>query len=204
ALEYSNNKVYMAIGSTVQVFNVTTPTAPSLGTPISLSGTANKLALNSNFLFVADSDDAGELVRINLSTLAQVKYNASGNEDGTAVFVSGGNVYLGRTSQSNPDLLVLDASGASISLLGSKNLNHQNNSNVVDIVVAGQFAFIASGSANKELEVYDVSAPASITQKCTSPSVNPTNVGFGLTFFENYVYMAMRANSELAIFADHP
>ncbi len=206
AIEYLNNKIYLVINNTIQVVDVTDPAAPGVPVAIAFSGgvDVHKLAVNSSYLFATTSDNSGELIRINLSNFAsQTKYDAPGNDDGTAIFVSGGTAYLGR-SQNTQDLMVLDVSGVTITSLGSKDLNHQNNSYVVDIVVNGPFAFVASTSANKELQVYNISNPANIIQKCLSPEANPTNIGFGMTVFENYVYMAMRSNSELSVFADHP
>lgn len=205
AIEYVNNTVFLAINNTIQAINVTTPATPTVSSVISLSNgvNVNKLALNNSYLFAATSDNNAELVRILLSNYAtRTSYNAPGNEDGTAVYVTGGTAYLGRT-QNNQDLDVVDVSSGSLTSLGLKNMNHQNNSDVVDIVVTANFAFVASTSANKELQVYNVSNPSNIIQKCLNPAANPTNIGFGMTVFENYVYMAMRSNSELAVFADH-
>ncbi len=205
AMEYINNTIYLAIDNTIQVINVITPTAPSISSVITLSNniSVNKLAINGNYLFAATSDNNAELVRISLANYAtRASYNAPGNEDGTAVYVTGGTAYLGRT-QNTRDLDVVDVSGATLSSLGSKNLNHQNNSSVVEILVSGPLAFVASGDSNREFEVYDISNPNTIVAKCIDGLDNPPNIGFGMTYFDNYVFMAMRSNSELSIFADH-
>ncbi len=205
SIEYFNNKIYMSIGNTIQVINVSNPAVLPTPTVISFNNsvTVNKIALNDDYLFAATSDNNAELVRISLANYSSTtSFNAPGNDDGTAVYVTGGTAYLGRV-QNSSDLMVIDASGASLTSLGSKDLNHQNNSNVVDLAISGRLLFVASNSSNKELQVFDISNPANITLKCQNNAVNPTNVGYGLTFFENYVYMAMRSNSELAIFADH-
>jgi hypothetical protein len=63
---------------------------------------------------------------------------------------------------------------------------------------------VASTDSNQEFEVYDVTDPTTVVKKCLSPSVNPPNIGFGMDYFDNYIYLAMRSNDELQIYTDHP
>ncbi len=203
-VKYFDGKVYVAFGNTVQVFNASNLTlAPTV---ITLNGQANKLSFNSDNLFVATADAAGELIRISLSDFSnRTKYNADGtNQPGTTVAAYGSTLYLGRAMHANdkPNFIILKLAGSTFSEIAKNDLNHGNNTQIVDLLVVGNLAFVSSTDSNAEFEVYDISVPASPVKKCIN-GFNPPSIAYGLDYFNNFVYAAMRSNNELQIFADH-
>lgn len=203
-LDIFNGKLYVAIGSDIKVYTLTSPTAPVLQTTYTLGGTVNKIAFNSaNNLFAAVSDSAGELVKVVLSSGTITKFNISGNQAGSSVSVLGTRIYLGTSSGVNENnFYIVDDTSSGLTLMSSNNLPHQNNKRVLDNIVLGKYLFALVEAANQEFQVYDISDINNFAAKCTN-HFNPTNIGTGFDYFEGYVYSAMEDNNELQIFSDH-
>lgn len=198
---YYNGFIYLASGNSLHKVTISDPANPT-AVSVNLSASINKLFGADGNIFVASSDNNAELKVVDASTLAALgSFDATGNTDGTAVYVAGGKAYLGREqSNSNPDLHVLDISSvASISQLGSKNLNHTAQSEIVDIVTVGNLAFI--GSTKEEFEVWQVADPTNIYKLC-EPTNTVAQQAAGLDYVDNVVYGAIRSNQAVRRYID--
>ncbi len=129
-----------------------------------LAGTPTNIVVSGNFAYVSSSDNGQELQIVNIATPASPTlagtYNAPGNADALGVFASGSTVYLVRASSADNELLIINAAIPSApNLVGSRDLGNQGN----EIVVAGNFAYVASSDNNQELQVLNITNPASPT-----------------------------------------
>ncbi len=204
---YFDDKVYFVSGNTIAVLNVNNLSTPPV--TFTLDGQINKIYVTQNYIYAATADKNGEITRISTSNYAsKLKLNLNGNGNNTpaatSVYVVGNRLYIGMetSNQNQQNFQIYDDSGNGFTLVAANDLNYQNGSTIPDIVVVGKLAFVVSTSANDEFEVYDITTPAAPLKKCSNNN-NPTNIGFGLDYFENYIYLAMRSNNELQIFADH-
>jgi type II secretory pathway pseudopilin PulG len=201
---YNQNKLYVGIGSDLRIYNAATPTAPTLLSSLNIGGDVNKISLNSTNLYLATGDNLGELTRVNIANNAVTKYNLNGNaanKPGTSIHVLGNRIYLGiQSGQNENNFFIIDDTAGGWAQVAAHNLPHQNNKKIFDHLVLGNFLFVLVQEASKEFQIYDISDVNNFVDKCTS--TNPTNVGYGLDLFENFVYLSMRANSELQIYSD--
>lgn len=201
---YFGNRLYVAIGNQVKIYNVSDPAIPALMNTWTFGGNVSKISFNANYLYAATADNMGELSRANLSTGVITKYNLNGNaanQAGSSIQVLGGRIYIGIQSGQNSDnFYIIDESGTGFTLVASHNLPHQNNKKILDHLVVDNFLFALVEAANKEFQVYDITNPLAFDDRCVS--TNPTNVGNGLDYFENFVYISMRSQNELQIYTE--
>ncbi|HOZ36406.1 MAG TPA: hypothetical protein PLR18_01070 [bacterium] len=147
------------------VIDIHDPANPVVVGSLSLVGGPTNIFVSGGYAYVSSDDNNGELKIINIAnssapTLAGT-YNAPGNGGGNGIYVVGNTAYLGRTnSGSNPGFLIIDATNpASPTLLGSMNLGKI----VYEVVVSGDYAYLATGDNNFELRVVNINNPASLS-----------------------------------------
>jgi prepilin-type N-terminal cleavage/methylation domain-containing protein len=86
----------------------------------------------------------------------QAVYNASGNQDGWKITVSGNYAYMVRLD-GTPDFLIIDISNlASPTLVGSLSLTGIPQA----ITVSGNYAYVGSRQDNQDLQIIDISNPS--------------------------------------------
>jgi hypothetical protein len=216
-LYYFGGRLYVAVGSQLVILSLADPANPSITDTINLGGSIdiNGIAVRNGYIYLATSDNNGEVKALNTSTFSPIhSFNAAGNNDGTSIFVSGGTVFLGRDSSGTvDDFYVLNGAtpASGMPVLDSADLDH-NNGGVIDIVVNGGLAFLASTDPNDEIEVWNVSDPRNIVKNCINTAagnddgVNLPNVASGLDFLDNIVFGSIRSNDALHIIIDpkHP
>ncbi len=212
-LYYYGGKLYVALGTQLAIVNVSNPTLLTSYTLVNIGHTINKIMVDGNYVFLATSDDSGELKAVNLSTNAVSNFNATGNADGTSVFVSGGIAYLGRDSTGNgADFIVLDVSNppswSPASVFDTDDLG-SNNGVLLDIVVHSGFAFIATNHPQGGFDVWNVRNPRNIFENCVNnPSlnndngVNVSNKPAGLDYIDNIVFATSPSNDALRVVTD--
>ncbi len=131
----------------------------------------------------------------------------SGNStsNGSAIAFAGNRVYLGRANSTGREFYIFDVSNpAASALLGQRDLNGTPN----DIVVSGNYAYVASTDDAQELQIIDVSNPATIDQvgKLTTVDLTVANSGnaaanaVALAVSGNYLLMIRAAGDEFLIF----
>lgn len=116
------------------------------------------------FVFLLTSDNSGELNIFrtnpggwtNPSLLAQE--DLSGNSDAYSVYIDGQFAYIGRDKSSQDELSIYDISTPSTPvLLGSFDVDADVN----DLVVSGDYAYLATDDNSRELDIIDVSIKTS-------------------------------------------
>jgi type II secretory pathway pseudopilin PulG len=212
AIYYYGGKLYIAQGTNIVVVQNLT-TTPAIASTISLGGGAvvNKIVVQYGYIFAATADNNGELKVINIAT-SQIytKTDIPGNNDGTSIFVSGGIAYLGRDSAGNVvDLMTIDVSNppGGMPTMDAEDIGH-NTGAIIEVIVNGGFAFLATTDVNDEFEVWDVRNPYDIKKNCVnSPlanddGVNLPNIAGGMDFIDNIAFGVIRSNAALRFIID--
>ncbi|NMC51836.1 hypothetical protein GYA54_03865 [Candidatus Kuenenbacteria bacterium] len=147
------------------IADISDTSSPFVVGSLSLTGGPTNIFVTGNYAYVSSDDDNGELKIINISNPSSPSlvgtYNAAGAGNGNGLYVIGNNVYLGRTnSGSNPGFLIINVTNpASPALLGSMNVGQV----VYEVVVSGNYAYLATGDNNFELRVVNISNPAALS-----------------------------------------
>lgn len=136
-------------------------TNPVVVGSVLLAGTPTNIAVSGNFAYVSSSDNSQELQIVNIATpttpTLEGTYNAPGNADAVGVFANGSTIYLVRASSANNEFLIINAAVPSTpTLVGSLDLGNQGN----EVLVSGNFAYVASDDNNQELQVLNITNPA--------------------------------------------
>lgn len=143
------------------VVNVSNLSAPSLAGELGLSGSPYNLSKVGDYVYEASDRNDQELQVINVSNPSSPSLagsdNLSGNRDLYGVFAVGSLAYGARDSSGDDELIVFNISNPNNpSILGSTDLGSDAN----DIVVVGNYAYVASDD-NNELQVIDISNSSS-------------------------------------------
>jgi type II secretory pathway component PulJ len=153
-------------GRSIMYIDNTSPTAPVLSTYTNTGADdVNALYWTGSMLYAATTGDNNELYVVNRRITSswncpELKANdnsATTAVDGNAVFVVGSTMYGVTTSAAGADFFIWDISTPTApSLLGTLDLG----ATAYDIVVSGNYAYIASGDNNQELQVVSVASPS--------------------------------------------
>src|SRR3989344_5005317 len=129
--------------------------------------------------------------------------NATANSN--AIAFANNLVYLGRANSGGREFFIFDVSNPAVPvLLGQRDLNGTPN----DIVISGNYAYVASTDNSEELQIIDISDPATIDQagKLTSVNLTAANSGnatvnaIALAISGNYLLMIRAGGDEFLIF----
>lgn len=190
-VQVSGNYAYMVRNSTTAnfvVIDLSVSDTATLLSSLTVDGTPQDIFVSGDYAYVTSSDNNQELQIINIASPSSPNvvgtYNASGSANPTGVYVSGTTVYFVRDSSSNDELIIVSAATpTSPTLIGSLNLGSDSN----DVVVSGDYAYIASASNSQELQVVSIATPASPSLAGSlnlSDSTNAETVaGSGTTLF---------------------
>ncbi len=165
-VQVSGNYAYMVRdgGTNFLVVDVSTPASASVVGSLTLTGVPTNIAVSGNYAYVSNTDNSQELQIIDisnpLSPILMGSYNAPGSANATGVFAIGTTVYLVRASSSDDEFSIIDASVASKPfILGSLDLGANAN----EVVVSGNYAYVASASNTQELQVVSIATPSAPT-----------------------------------------
>lgn len=156
------------------IVDISTPSSISLTGSLSLTGTPNDIFVLGNYAYVTNNDNTEELQIIDISNPVSPSvagtFDATGNGNGVGIYVGGSTAYLGRNTAGGDTFVIVNVSNPNLpSLIGSVDLNQTE----YEIVVLGNYAYIASSDNGQELQVVDITTPSA-----------PTLVG-GLNFTGN-------------------
>lgn len=205
SLYVSGNTAYLVRasgggGNEFVTVNVTTPTAPTLLGSLSLSATANDVAVLGNFAYVASTGNANELQVVNVTTPSTPTLagtlNLAGNNDATSIAAFGTTVVLGRIG-GNVDTIDVSTPATPV-LLGTYAAGSDINN--ISLGNANLYAFVAVAGATNQLRIVDISTlstPTLLGQATYSSNIN----GVSYSSFNDRVYAATANNvQELASF----
>lgn len=142
------------------VVDIVNPTASTIKGTLDLPGTPKNIAVFKDYAYIANTDNAQELQIIDIFNpdfpFLVGSYDAAGSADANGVFVKDTTVFLVRTNSADGEFLAIDISKpAEPILIGSLDLG----ATAYGISVMGNYAYIASGHNNQELQVINISEP---------------------------------------------
>lgn len=161
----SGNYAYVGYASSLAIFNITNPAAPTLVGTYAVGAAVNGVYVSGNYAYLATNGTLNQLVIVNVSNPA-LPTLASGLLllDLTAaksVTVSGGYAYVTKLNNTlGPEFFVVNVSNpAAPTVSGS----YEAGVNLNAVEVSGNYAYVASANTSRELTVINITtktAPA--------------------------------------------
>lgn len=159
-------------GKEFYVFNISTPTAPSLISSIDLAGDIDESVAAGNYAYLSSTDNTSEFQLIDVTTVTSPTLAASLDldqgdtaADGLSIAVGASTVYLGRNgSTGGPEFYIIDVTTpATPSITSSMDIGtHVLKS--IDYSSSWQLVFFANTNpANDDYDSVDVSIPGTPT-----------------------------------------
>ena len=167
------------------------------------AGTVSMIARLTNWLASGIGNWAVPGLESSFNFTAANSGNATAN--GTAVAFAGNRVYLARANSAGREFYIFDVSSpAAPALLGQRDLNGTPN----DIAISGNYAYVASTDNSQELQIIDISDPATINQpgKLTTVDLTAGNSGdatadaLSVAVSGTYLLMTRGGGDEFLIF----
>lgn len=194
---YWNNYAYVGrAGGALQEFliiNVSNPLAPSVVS--GLSGVGNEIndiyVLNNRAYLGTEDNSRGMIViDVTTSTSPSILGSIDVGDHAYGVYPKSENQAL--VGEKTKFYIVNASSAPNMAILGSASIGSKTR----DIVSAGSLAFLATESSNAEFQVYDIS---SSTNPSFWSSFNFSQIGTGIDYEDNIVYVSVRSNDALRI-----
>jgi len=150
-------------GTDFAIVNISNPASPSLTGSLSLAGTLSNIFVLGNYAFITSNSDTSELIIVNISIPASPSvvgtFNNVGNANATGVYVVGNTAYM--TLDANNEFSIINISTPALPVL----LSSLDLSNIArEVIVSGNYAYIASADNSQELQVVNISNPLLPTQ----------------------------------------
>jgi prepilin-type N-terminal cleavage/methylation domain-containing protein len=166
-IQVSDNYAYLIRSNSTDnfmVIDISKPDSPSFVSSISVAGTPTNLFIFDNYAYITSNDNAEELQIIDISEPSSPSivssYDAPGNADANGIYVKEKTAYLVRAIQKSKEFEAIDISNPiSPTELGTLDLGATG----YEIVVSEKYAFIASSSNTRELQVVNISDPTSMS-----------------------------------------
>jgi Tfp pilus assembly protein PilV len=213
---YYNEKVYIGTEyfvcagcNELHIYDVSNPASPVWSDSINVNRNVNAMFVRNGLIYIATgpgTPPAYNPLKIYDANFSSPTYKqevgsftATGDEQGTAVYLLGNKLYLGleRATGGRPDFYVLDVKKpSSISIFASKNLGLTPSwATVVGIRVLGNLGFVGMSGSNQNLMIMDISKT---TLSTDSPigSFNFSQTTTGMDFADNTVYLSSYSGSK--------
>jgi len=151
---------------------------------------------SQNELIIIDVTDPASMVQ-------RGAYNAPGIQYGTALYLLGNKLYLGRGYGSANELYLLDISNhSSVGVLGSARLDlGPSVAEVNSILVSNELIFLGTSDSNQEFQVWNIANQANMFW--WSQFNFPAGV-MDMEFDGKFIYTAVNSNDGLRILYDSP
>lgn len=143
--------------------DITNPTSPTIASSRALVGNPRDIYVNGDYAYIVTTANNAEFVVLDISDPTSTPPYAAaldlpGSSNAFGVFASGNYAYVGQGADSGDEFFVIDISNiSSPSIVGSTELT----GNVNDIMVRGNYAYVANADNSQELQVVDISSPSS-------------------------------------------
>ncbi len=189
----SGNFAYVvrnAAASNFVVINISNPAAPSIAATSTFANTPTNIAISGNYAYVTTGTNTTSLEVIDIATPTAPVLRASVTMTGAVaargVYVYGNYAYVVRASSTTTganEFTVVDISNPLVPVVvGGYNNNIQMN----EVYVSGNFAFVATNSTTQEMLVINITSPTAptlaATYNPTTPNLAATTVwGYGKT-----------------------
>ena len=190
---------YVYVGSTLstgkefQIFNVLNPTNPSFVSSVEIGANVNDIYVYRNRAYLATSKTTGEVLIFDISVPSspqQIAVFDYSDTPGLSVFVNNfNNFYVGI---GNSFVIINSTNLSSLSVIGSYNTGGSVN----DLYIRDYLAFLATANSTAEFQAINITNKTNLT---LHSSYNFPQLGTGVTYRDNVVYMSVRSNDALRI-----
>jgi len=218
SIYYHNDRVYVGTKETAgpefHIFNVSNPSNPIHEGSLELFHNVNDIVVRGDYAYLATSDNTGELMVIDISDpsflehpdITGMKFDATGNYDGTALYVLGNTVYLGRErAVAAHDFYIIDASDLdNITSVGSQDIELNPNTEIVAIVIRGDLAFLVTTDSTAGFQVWNIGDTSDIHLASACSVYNYSEKATGFDFVDNIGFVANESNDALRVIYDTP
>ncbi|MBI1838961.1 MAG: hypothetical protein HYR95_01520 [Candidatus Colwellbacteria bacterium] len=180
-------------GAEFQIFDVTDPENPIFKGSKEIGADVNDIYVFRNRAYLATSKSDAEIIILDISNPAapaQIgKFDGTGGA-GFSVFVNGFNTFFAGIGD---NFIIFDSVNLnSIVAKGSFNANGSVN----DLYIRDYLAFLATSNSNSEFQAVNVTNE---TSPVLHSSFNFSQVGTGIIYKDNVVYISVRSNDALRI-----
>ena len=197
---YASSKIYLGMkknnGPEFNIIDVSNPNNPVLLGSYEINDNVNDIYINSNRAYLATDLGGAGLIILDVSNSASASLlgqaysadtNSVFNDSSSLTFLSPGQeLHIANTANPNS---IIDQ--------GSINVGDKIN----DIARRGYLVFLATSNSNRELQIINISDPA-------SPALwsffNFSQIGTGIDYEDNIVYISVRSNDALRIVTSSP
>ncbi len=179
--------------------DVSNPASPSVGTQFGGLDDIRDFAVTENYLYVIE--DSGTDIRVYDITMPNNPVYIDGFDRGSIDYLS---AYLHYKGGSRNLLVGSDGSDNDFEIIGATTTNQMYVRDSLDVggaindivCAAGDLAFLATTNSGKEFLIVNVASPDNIYEYA---SLNYPQVGTGIDYYNNTVYMSVRSNDALRI-----
>ena len=144
------------------IIDISNESSPVVVGSLTLNGNPLNIAVSGDYAYVASDSNTEELQIINVvnktAPVLTRGFDVPGTANANGIFVNGATVYLAEVSNgANGDFHIINVSNPASPII-TRSVNTGNTS--YDVVVSGNYAYIASSSNTQELIVINITNPA--------------------------------------------
>ncbi len=177
------------------VINISDPANVTLTGSLALASSSPvDVFVSGNYAYVVGTQNTNEFNIINITNPAAPSlvgnFDVAGTADASGVYVVGTTAYVVKLNSGSQEFYILNVTNpASITLTGSLNLNGNSR----EVVVSGNYAYVASTDNAQELQVVNITNPA-VPTLAGSLNVTSNDDAISIALFGTNVYLAHGAN----------
>ena len=201
------------------IYNVSNPAIPVHVGLLNINHNINDIMVKDNIAYLATSDNNAELMLVDISNPATLvhpdvsgkKFNAGGNFDGTSLYVLGNYAYLGREKATglNFDLYKIKISNLTAEKWRRLNLTGGTGTEVTDIYVQGNLAFVINSDSTKTFQVWDIKNGPGSSIVAVSGCNNTIAGGdlpksVALSYFQDRIFVVNENQATIDVLQDNP
>lgn len=212
SIYFANNKLYFTRvnsgGSEFYIFDVSDPSNPSILGRRDLNGTPNDVVVVGNYAYLASTDNKTELQIVNVGDPSTIQNAGNLTSVDLTVANSGNNTADSMALATDGSYLYMIRNGGDELLIFNIASNPSNPGNPVgrnpaitgvpaDIVISGNFAYVATNDNSAELRVFNItnkSAPvlaATVNMNSGNNSADAKSLAIG----SNYLYVGRQSSA---------
>lgn len=193
-IDTQNNYAYLVRNDGTPDFaiiDITNTSNPALAGSLNINAVPSNIAVSGTYAYVTTNKNNQELQIINItnpsSPSVAATFNAGRNANARAqgIYLASSRAYFVRSSSNEDEFFIVNVTNpTSPSQISSLNLGASGN----DIVVIGNYAYIASDKDDQELQIVDISNPSSpsLIRTYDLPS---TFDALSITGFSNTIFL---------------
>lgn len=176
----------------IVIFDISNPADIKVQGALRLGKNTNAIKVVNNYAFLGINNATEEFAVMDISNkLLPVKaagLDLEGSSESLAVFISGNYAYIGRKEERRgPEFVVVNiANPLAPTVFGSLELGFDVN----EVVVSGNYAYLATNNPQRELTIVNITNPSSLS---VTGSYNTPSAGYSVLVDNNRAYLGTAA-----------